>query len=92
MKPDLRIDQTSFLVSTGVLTLTNSSAVLVSLLSPKIESTDRFGTGLSIEAIPASPELLQTQQNQNLTDAFVQRLESLADQSAGAVNRSASKI
>jgi hypothetical protein len=36
--------------------------------------------------------LLQTKQHQNLTDAFLERLERLADQSAGAVNWGASQI
>jgi hypothetical protein len=41
---------------------------------------------------PVSSELLQAEQHQNLTDSSLQRLESLADQSAGPVYRSASKI
>jgi hypothetical protein len=59
------------------------------IAASQIEFTNRENDSPSSESIT---KLLQTGQDQNLTHAFIKRLERLADQSAWALNRSPAKI
>ena len=84
------------------ITIAAGRTLLTLRISPSIKNTPvKSGFPLAFGEIvlykPALPRLthavlLQAEKHQNLTGAFIQRLERLADQSAWPVNWRASKI